>query len=896
MTTTTPEKPLGDFTRFIGTPFASFVLPILPKDAKLHPDSKVDKANLGRLPGRFYEEHGVWTGMSRWQSHTTTAMHLELWNRWRAKAGMPVPLAIRTNEFPGIDCDVNDPSDMAKIELLIVMALGTGANPPKRTRPNSPRTLFMFRWPPRHSPVRKLALTYIHPDGSKHTVEILGHGQSATLEGPHRSGFDYEWPNGDLPSWGENLPELDGDKAFMFMRHLREWVESKEGYTIHREALPTFSEDREAYEIGAADSPLVARDLATLADAVNAIDINNPRLSDYSSWIALMYGIKGAANGDQDFYLTTVDPWLLQHPGNAERGPEWCQELWNAIKTSSLGADMVFAWARSFGWNDGGEFARSVFASVTTTGNTERSEGEVPADARPSEPRSLPETQEGVAGRFIEPRGDGNGSSSGPEPSARLPPLELGSDVEIAGCVAQVLSREHGEVVSSEGAYWHYAGSHWRRIANHELRRAVHRFDRAPTDRAPVKLSKTHVDSILHEMSAMLEQPEFFADAPVGINCASGFIYFAPDGTPSLLPHDRDHRCRHVLKGAWQTGWPCYPEAVFQILGAGDAELLLPRLLRGVFLNDPDAQEKRQLLAEIAGAAALGYGSKLRQPKAVILEGKTAENGKSQILDLFRGLLPPGAVASITAGKMGDERFLVGLVGRHLNAADELSGADAIASDVFKAIVTGEPVTGRDVYRPAVTFRPVAQNVFATNTLPTFKGGMDRGIQRRLLVVPFNRTIPEDERVENIGLRIAEEESNWLLGWAVAGASCLIRQRGFTVPPSSKAALREWLLSADPVLAWIQACVEEINPKSLDADEAKIKSAEAHRKFVTWAMREGFRENTLPAVNSFVHRLRANRPSIGLKHTRDGNWLTGVRVTSTDEKVDETVLPFPRRR
>ena len=72
----------------------------------------------------------------------------------------------------------------------------------------------------------------------------------------------------------------------------------------------------------------------------------------------------------------------------------------------------------------------------------------------------------------------------------------------------------------------------------------------------------------------------------------------------------------------------------------------------------------------------------------MILEGKTAENGKSQVLDLFRGLLPPEAVTSIPAAKMGDERFLVRLVGKHLNASDELSGADAIASEVFKAVVT----------------------------------------------------------------------------------------------------------------------------------------------------------------------------------------------------------------
>src|SRR5439155_11136313 len=141
-----------------------------------------------------------------------------------------------------------------------------------------------------------------------------------------------------------------------------------------------------------------------------------------------------------------------------------------------------------------------------------------------------------------------------------------------------------------------------------------------------------------------------------------------------------------------------------------------------------------------------------------------------QILDLARGLLPPSAVCSVPASRMGDERHIIGLVGRLLNATDELSAA-AIASDTFKSVVTGEPIEGRDVYKSRVEFRSTAQNLFATNKLPPFQGGMDRGVQRRLLVIPFNRTMPMEDRIENIGRRIDEEEGDLLLAWAVDGAS-----------------------------------------------------------------------------------------------------------------------------
>ena len=471
-----------------------------------------------------------------------------------------------------------------------------------------------------------------------------------------------------------------------------------------------------------------------------------------------------------------------------------------------------------------------------------------------------------------------------PDDDLQLPPnspprrLTIGSDVEIARRVADDLHARHGEVVFSEGDFWFFDKTHWRRIEEHDLRRIVHKYDGAeyPTGKSTsiIRLNKGHVDSILHEMGAILDRPDFFAIAPTVINCKSGFIRFADDGTPSSEPHDSEHRCRHVLKGSWN------PLRVFYDLEYEGS--LLRRLIEGVFRGDPDIDGKMALVQEIGGAAALGYGTRLQQPKAVILAGATAENGKSQILDLFRGLLPPDAVASIPAGKMGDERFSPCLIGKHLNAADELSGATAIASDSFKAIVTGEPVTGREVYRTSVTFRPVAQHVFCTNALPSFAGGMDRGVQRRLLVIPFNRVIPKEERVERIGQRIGEEEASHLLFGAVEGASRLIRQRRFTVPPSSETALRDWLRSADPVLAWIETRVTVVDRRSAEYETSKIKSAEAYDNFRQFAIAERFRENTLPEINSFVGRLLASHPSITRKHTNTGNWLVGIQIPDID--------------
>jgi P4 family phage/plasmid primase-like protien len=448
--------------------------------------------------------------------------------------------------------------------------------------------------------------------------------------------------------------------------------------------------------------------------------------------------------------------------------------------------------------------------------------------------------------------------------------LYIGSDVEIAKRVREDLTERHGRIVHAEGEFWRYGGTHWEAIPDHELRLPVHAYDGAGFETpagepSNVKLTKTRVDSILNECAALCAMPGFF-DAPrAGINCASGFIRFDAEGGPRLEPHHRQHRCRHTLPGRWQPG----------ASGTPPAGSLLAKLLTGSFKGDTEAQAKCALLAEVCGAAALGYATRLMQPRAVVLHGKTAENGKSQVLELARGLLPASAICSVPASKMGDERHVIGLVGKLLNASDELS-PEAIASNTFKSVVTGEPIEGRDVYKSRVEFRSVAQNLFAANQLPSFKGGVDRGVQRRLLLITFTRSIPLEERIEDIGKRIAAEEPDHLLAWAVEGAARLIRQRNFAIPQSCHEALLEWVLSEDPIAAWIDACVTVV---PIVNGGPMLATRDAHLRFQNWALGEGYKPEKLPAINGFVQRVQARVAGIQHKRTKQGRFFIGLAVT-----------------
>jgi putative DNA primase/helicase len=438
-------------------------------------------------------------------------------------------------------------------------------------------------------------------------------------------------------------------------------------------------------------------------------------------------------------------------------------------------------------------------------------------------------------------------------------PLAIGSDVEIAQRMAAKLRAWFGgHVVYSEGSFYGYNGKCWEAMQDNQLRIYVHRWDGASVNQAsPVRLGRTRINSILGELAAILTERDWFVKPRIGINCQNGFVDMV-SGVSVLIPHHPALRQRHVIEGEWHG-----PQSL--------EGSLLERLLTGCFLDDGDAREKIDLIGEVLGVSAIGCATRLRQPKALVLVGPEAENGKSKILELMRGALPSTAVCTVPPTRFGDEKYVIRIAGKLLNTSDELGTVGAITADVFKRMVTGEPVEGRDLYSSVVFFRPGAQHVFACNELPSFKGGMDRGVLRRLGVVPFNRRIPDDEQVLDIAARIIAEEMPLLLSLLVMGAARAISRGTLTEPPSSKGALEEWAQISDPVRGWIDERVLTTG--------GHFETRTGFKDFLEWARLYGYRD--LPSINSFSGRLKG----AGLKYKHSGAFkgFVGARLRAIYE-------------
>ncbi len=444
------------------------------------------------------------------------------------------------------------------------------------------------------------------------------------------------------------------------------------------------------------------------------------------------------------------------------------------------------------------------------------------------------------------------------------PTLVHGSHVAMAAAVLASLRKAHGGVVFCEGAFWVYGGNCWRALADGEVRRAIHDLDGASVQGASrrVSLTKASIDGVSHELMVLAASEGHFQGGSAGINCASGLVLIDAAGRVNQASHDPEHRRRHVIRGAWSPQTPITPLA----------DSLFAHFLRGCFGEDAEGQELVALLAEAAGIAALGWATQLREPAAIILHGPSAANGKSQMLELMRGLVSPEACAALSPAQFSDEKRLVLLAGKTLNACDELGGA-AIFSDGFKRVISGEPTGARDLYKSAFEFRPIALHVFAANELPKFQHGFDRGVRRRVIVVPMNRAIPQAEQVPLIARRILQQESDLVLAWAVAGAQRVRARRWLVRPSACAAALESWAAESDVVLSWLHD-ESEIGLES----GAWASTRELYLAFRMWAAPRGFLQ--LPDINVFSRRVLAS----GIEGVRKHRVSKGAGIAGLKRK------------
>jgi putative DNA primase/helicase len=243
----------------------------------------------------------------------------------------------------------------------------------------------------------------------------------------------------------------------------------------------------------------------------------------------------------------------------------------------------------------------------------------------------------------------------------------------------------------------------------------------------------------------------------------------------------------------------------------------------------PD-EEVRSFVKKFLGYAMTGL---VREHVLAVFWG-TGRNGKTTLLEIVAHVLGdyfvtahPGLLLVRRHDPHPTERAT--LFGRRLAACMETGGGERLNEPLVKALTGGDTVSARKMRQDEWNFSPTHKLVLITNARPRI-AGTDEGIWRRIRLVPFDVTIPEQEQDPKLPERLRAEAPG-VLKWLVEG--CLEWQREGLKPPAAVARATSSYREEQDSLADFLAGIVATKAGS------RLKASTLYQAYVKWADESG---------------------------------------------------------
>lgn len=207
-----------------------------------------------------------------------------------------------------------------------------------------------------------------------------------------------------------------------------------------------------------------------------------------------------------------------------------------------------------------------------------------------------------------------------------------------------------------------------------------------------------------------------------------------------------------------------------------DPKPIPPQSLFGRFLEVslPDIAV-RNLVQEYAGYTLIN-DTRFQAAQVWVGDGS---NGKSVLLKLISELhAKVGAIALDELKGFG----LTPVVDSSLLISAE-TPKRGINEQVFKKIVTGDPMNVAYKFKDMFTHSPTAKVLIACNRFPHINDESN-GVWRRLQIVRWGVNIPKAEQINNLEHRIIKNELAYVVDWCLEGLLRLLARGDFEEPES----------------------------------------------------------------------------------------------------------------
>ncbi|MDL2263684.1 phage/plasmid primase, P4 family [Synergistaceae bacterium OttesenSCG-928-I11] len=305
------------------------------------------------------------------------------------------------------------------------------------------------------------------------------------------------------------------------------------------------------------------------------------------------------------------------------------------------------------------------------------------------------------------------------------------------------------------------------------------------------------------------------------------------------------------------------------------------RFLDSIFGGDPALID---LLGEVLGYCLI---PSVKAEKAIMFLGSGA-NGKSLTLRILADLVGKRNVSTVSLGDLSRPFARVQLLNKLVNISTETE-VRWLNTEVFKSVVSGDPIQFEQKGEPVFTERPFAKIVAAVNRLPRTRDTSD-GFKRRLLILPFqysfvdNPTRPHERRIDRDLYDKLCRELDGIFAFAVRGLKRL-KENGYVFSTSRKAdaIAREYVRSIDPYADFVQTVV---SPKDVSTQN-KVRCCDLKSAFEEFCLKRGWQSYASQPYNKTLaeirHALEQQRVSFKPKKINGKRYVTGIALrTSAD--------------
>lgn len=359
-----------------------------------------------------------------------------------------------------------------------------------------------------------------------------------------------------------------------------------------------------------------------------------------------------------------------------------------------------------------------------------------------------------------------------------------------------------------------------RQVAKNVVRRIYLEAEEEPDDRKRQDIAKhamnSESDKRIRSLLSLAQSelpinPDQLDVDPWLLTCLNGTIDLK---TGHLLSHQRGHFISQLAPVHFDSANRCPQWQSF-----------LDRIMNG----------NRHLIAFLQRAIGYSLTGDISEQCLFILYGSGA-NGKTTFLQTINAMLGEYAMQTPTETLLVKRKGAIPndvarLKGARFVTASEAESEQRFAESLIKQMTGGDTLSARFLHQEWFDFKSTHKIYLGTNHKPLIRG-TDQAIWRRIKLVPFEVTIPENERDLMLAGKLKAELPG-ILAWAVQG--CLEWQKnGLGTPDEVKSATEDYRNEMDILSEFLKDCCIE-NPS------AEVQTKALYEAYCSWCEHNGER-------------------------------------------------------